>query len=71
MQDQLIGVPNIQEHPEWNVMTLADASRLCNREIVDACQQLVIFLTHGSGTLQKAMEYAEESRKIVTTFYLD
>lgn len=71
VQDQLIGVPHIQEHPEWNVMTLADASRLCNREIVDNCQQLIIFLTHTSHTLHKAIEYAEETRKIVTTFYLD
>jgi hypothetical protein len=71
VQDQLIGIPNIQEHPEWNVMTLADASRLCNREIVDAGQQLIIFLSHTSGTLQKAIDYAEENRKIVTAFFLD
>lgn len=71
VQDQLIGIPNIEEHPEWNVMTLADASRLCNREIVDACQQLIIFLSHTSGTLQAALEYAEDTRKMVTAFYLD
>jgi hypothetical protein len=71
VQDQLIGVPTIQEHPEWNVMTLADASRLCNREIVDACQQLLIFLTHTSNTLLSAIEYAEDTRKIVTAFFLD
>lgn len=71
VQDQLIGVPNIQEHPEWNMMTLADASRLCNREIVDACQQLIIFLTHDSNTLLTAIEYAEDTRKMVTAFYLD
>jgi hypothetical protein len=71
VQDQLIGVPNIQEHPEWNMMTLADASRLCNREIVDTCQQLIIFLSHTSTTLHTAIEYAEESRKIITSFYLD
>lgn len=71
VQDQLIGVPNIQEHVEWTVMTLADASRLCNREIVDACQQLIIFLSHTSNTLLNAMEYAEDNRKIVTSFFLD
>jgi len=71
VQDQLIGIPNIQEHPEWNMMTLADASRLCNREIVDNCQQLLSFLFHSSGTLEKAIAYAEEGRKIVTSFYLD
>lgn len=71
VQDQLIGVPQIQEHPEWNMMTLADASRLCNREIIDHCQQLIIFLSHTSNTLLLAIEYAEESRKIVTSFFLD
>jgi hypothetical protein len=71
VQDQLIGIPNIIEHPEWNVMTLADASRLCNREIIDAAQQVIVYLTHGSNTLLKAIEYAEETRKIVTAFYLD
>ena len=71
VQDQLIGVPNIVEHPEWNMMTLADASRLCNREIVDNCQQLIIFLFHDSGTYQSAIEYAEDTRKLVTALYLD
>jgi hypothetical protein len=71
VQDQLIGVPTIIEHPEWQMMTLADASRLCNREIVDECQQLIIFLARDSGTLLTAIEYAEETHKIVTAFYLD
>lgn len=71
VQDQLIGIPNIIEHSEWQMMTLADASRLCNREIVDECQQLIIFLTHDSPTLQGAIEYAEDNHKIVTAFYLD
>ena len=38
LQDQLIGVPNIIEHPDRAMMTLADASRICNREIIDECQ---------------------------------
>lgn len=71
VQDELIGVPNIMEHPEWAMMPLADASRLCNREIVDACQQLIIFLFHDSTTQQSAIEYAEDTHKIVTRFYLD
>ncbi|MCA9797936.1 MAG: DNA-processing protein DprA [Cyanobacteria bacterium HKST-UBA04] len=71
VQDQLIGIPNIHEHAEWNMLTLADASRLCNREIIDEAQQLLIFLTHSSNTLIKAIEYAEERHKIVTAFFLD
>ena len=41
VQNQLIGVPNIIEHPDRAMMTLADASRVCNREIIDECNQLI------------------------------
>ena len=71
VQDQLIGVPNIIEHPDRAMMTLADASRICNREIIDECQQLICFLSHTSNTLHKAIQYAEDSHKVVTAFYLD
>lgn len=71
VQDQLIGVPNIVEHPDRAMMTLADASRICNREIIDECQQLICFLSHTSNTLHKAVGFAEESHKVVTVFYLD
>ena len=71
VQDQLIGVPNIIEHPDRSMLTLADASRICNREIIDECQQLICFLSHSSNTLHKAVEFAEESHKVVTVFYLD
>lgn len=71
VQDQLIGIPNIVEHPDRAMMTLADASRICNREIIDDCQQMICFLSHTSGTLHKAVAYAEESHKVVTVFYLD
>jgi hypothetical protein len=53
------------------MMTLADASRMCNREIVDECNQLIIFLSHDSHTLLSSIEYAESQHKIVTSFYLD
>ena len=33
VQDQLIGVKNIIEHPDRAMMTLADASRICNKEM--------------------------------------
>ena len=71
VQDQLIGVPNIIEHPERSMQTLADASRVCNREIIDDCQQLICFLSHTSNTLHKAIQHAEDSHKVVTSFYLD
>jgi len=71
VQDQLIGLPCIVEHPEWSMMKLSDASRLCNREIIDESQQVIILLTHDSPTLQNAIEYANDNHKIVTCLYLD
>lgn len=71
VQDQLIGVPNIVEHSDRAMMTLADASRICNREIINDCNQLICFLSHTSKTLHNAIEYAEEAHKVVTAFYLD
>ena len=71
VQNQLIGVPNILEHPDRAMMTLADASRVCNREIIDDCNQLICFLSHTSKTLHNAVQYAEEGHKVITVFYLD
>ena len=71
VQDQLIGIPNIVEHSDRAMMTLSDASRVCNREIIDDCNQLICFLSHTSKTLHKDIEYAEEGYKVVTVFYLD
>lgn len=71
VQDQLIGVPNIVEHSDRAMMTLTDASRICNREIINDCNQLICFLSHTSKTLHSAIEYAEDAHKVVTTFYLD
>ena len=71
VQNQLIGVPNIIEHADRAMMTLADASRVCNREIIDDCNQLICFLSHTSKTLHNAVQYAEEGHKVITVFYLD
>lgn len=71
VQDQLIGVKNITEHPEWAHMLLADASRLCNQEIIYECQQLICFLYRDSSTLKDSLKYAHSLNKVVTTFYLD
>ena len=71
VQNQLIGVPNIIEHLDRAMMTLADASRICNREIIDECNQLICFLSHTSKTLHSAVQYAKERHKVITVFYLD
>lgn len=71
VQDQLIGVKNIIEHKEREHMLLADASRLCNQEIISESQQLICFLYRDSYTLMDALDYAHSLNKVVTTFYLD
>lgn len=71
VQDQLIGVKHIVEHQEREHMLLADASRLCNREIVSECQQLICFLYRDSHTLLDAIDFAHSLNKVITTFYLD
>ena len=71
VQNALIGVKGITEHADRQNMTLADASRICNREIVDESHQLICFLYHDSHTLKETIEYAHMQHKIVTVFYLD
>ncbi|MBI1857909.1 MAG: DNA recombination-mediator protein A [Candidatus Melainabacteria bacterium] len=71
VQNAIIGIKNIIEHPDRQNMTLADASRICNREIIEESHQLICFLYHDSHTLKEAIEYAHMQHKIVTVFYLD
>ena len=71
VQNALIGIKGVQEHPERQNMTLADASRICNREIIEMTHQLICFLYHDSHTLKEAIDYAHMQHKIVTKFYLD
>lgn len=71
IQDQLIGVKHIVEHKDRENMLLADASRLCNQEIISECQQLICFLYRDSNTLLKALDFAHSLNKVVTIFYLD
>lgn len=70
-QDLLSTLPSIREHSERRLLTLAQASQMCNQEIIDDCQQLICFLYHSSSTLQEAVKYAMEKHKVVTSFYLD
>lgn len=71
VQDQLIGVKHIIEHLEREHMLLADASKICNQEIISECQQLICFLYRDSNTLKQSLEFAHGLNKVVTTFYLD
>jgi hypothetical protein len=70
-RDQLELVTNLVENSSSDMLPLADASALCNREIISRCQQLICFAFHDSKTLLKTCQDAEDQRKIVTLFYFD
>ncbi len=68
---QLEKVIHLVENSANDSLSLAEASSLCNQEIISRCQQLICFAFHDSATLLKTCEDAEEQRKLVTLFYLD
>ena len=70
-REQLEQVMHLVENPSSNTLSLAEASALCNHEIVSRCQQLICFAFHDSQTLLTTCKEAEEQRKIVTLFYFD
>jgi hypothetical protein len=67
-RDQLEQVMHLVENPSNDTMSLAEASSLCNQEIISRCQQLICFAFHDSNTLLKTCQEAEDQRKIVTCF---
>ena len=68
---ELEKVIHVVENSKNNQLSLAEASSICNQEIVSRCQQLICFAFHDSHTLIKTCQDAEEQRKVVTLFYLD
>ncbi|MFB2772051.1 DNA recombination-mediator protein A [Pelatocladus sp. BLCC-F211] len=68
---QLEQVMHLVENPSNDHLSLAEASYLCNKEIVSRCQQLICFAFHDSGILLQTCQEAEEHRKLVTLFYFD
>lgn len=68
---QLEQVIHLVENPKNDALSLAEASAICNQEIISRCQQLICFAFHESRTLLKTCRDAEEQRKLVTLFYLD
>jgi len=68
---QLEQVMHLVEKPENDQLSLAEASSLCNQEIISRCQQLVCFAFHDSQTLLKTCRDAEDQRTVVTLFYFD
>lgn len=70
-RDQLEQVIHLVENPANNEMSLAEASSICNQEIVSRAQQLICFAFHDSTTLLETAQIAEDQRRVVTLFYFD
>lgn len=70
-REQLDQVMHLVENSLNDTMSLAEASAICNQEIVSRCQQLICFAFHDSATLLQTCRDAEDQRKIVTLFYFD
>lgn len=70
-REQLEQVMHLVENSENDHLSLAEASAICNQEIVSRCQQLICFAFHDSTTLLTTCKDAEDQRKIVTLFYFD
>jgi len=70
-KEQLEHVMHLVENSSNDSLSLAEASALCNQEIISRCQQLICFAFHDSHTLLRTCEDAEDQRKIVTLFYFD
>lgn len=70
-RNQLEQVMHLVENPANDTLSLAEASALCNQEIISRCQQLICFAFHDSHTLLKTCQDAEDQRKLVTLFYFD
>lgn len=68
---QLEKVMHLVTNPTNDALSLAEASAICNQEIISRCQQLICFAFHDSRTLLDTCHQAEEQRKLVTLFYLD
>lgn len=68
---QLEQVMHLVENTQHDTLSLAEASALCNQEIVSRCQQLICFAFHDSVTLLQTCKDAEEQRRVVTLFYFD
>ncbi|CAN1769550.1 hypothetical protein LINPERHAP1_LOCUS11310 [Linum perenne] len=64
-------VKNVIEKPYNDHLSLIEASRLCNMDIISQVQQVICFAFHDSRLLMETCEEAKSMRKIVTLFYLD
>lgn len=64
-------VQNVISKPEGDHLSLLEASRICNKDIVSRVKQVICFAFHDSGLLLETCKEASEARRVVALFYLD
>lgn len=70
-QDLLREVSNLIEMPQNDELSLLEASRICNRDIIARVQQVICFAFHDSKLLLETTQEARNEKRLVTLFYLD
>ena len=70
-QELLAKVTHVVEMPQNDALPLAEASRICNEDILRRVQQVICFAFHDSALLLDTCARAKELRKMLTLFYLD
>ncbi len=70
-RELLSKVGAVIEMPQNDSLPLAEASRICNEDILKRVQQVICFAFHDSALLLDTCERAKQLRKMLTLFYLD
>ena len=67
----LAKVANVIDMPQNDSLPLAEASAICNEEILRRVQQVICFAFHDSRLLLETVAKAKTMRKMVAMLYLD
>jgi hypothetical protein len=70
-QELLQQVQNMIEMPQNDELSLLEASRICNQDIVGRVQQVICFAFHDSSLLLETCQQARAESKPVCLFFLD
>ncbi|GAB4818757.1 hypothetical protein N2152v2_005803 [Parachlorella kessleri] len=70
-QDLLSQVQNVVSMPQNDHLSLMEASRLCNQDIIGRVKQIICFAFHDSSLLLETCQDARQQSRIVTLFFLD
>eukprot|EP01023_Acetabularia_acetabulum_P049503 TRINITY_DN5287_c0_g2_i1.p1 TRINITY_DN5287_c0_g2~~TRINITY_DN5287_c0_g2_i1.p1 ORF type:complete len:316 (-),score=38.87 TRINITY_DN5287_c0_g2_i1:254-1201(-) len=70
-QELLQQVERVIEMPQNDELVLIEASRICNKDIINRVVQIICFAFHDSSLLLETCREAKQSKKMVTLFYLD